>query len=248
MEIDDRAKTLTDDCQVSVEETSFSHAPQSYFAIDKLRAKGPRKNADVGQPHDATRPLATVGPTSAGSWWCASGGWPSPSPRATTEVFFVFEGHGCLTDLDGTPHYFGPGDTVVLPKGWSGRWDVARPIHKVWFVHDHPNVEESSYPIRAVITHYSDLARLHGSPTARSIYNVGPTEVGCLMLAPGSFPVVDQAKTEGFHVLEGLFFLTDADGNARRCVPGDTVVCPKGWSGTWDVFDDVRSLWVVVND
>jgi len=100
---------------------TFSHAPLTYFALDKLTPKGPRKNADVGQPHDATRPLVKVGSVSSGSWWCAEGGWPSPALRATTEVFFVFSGRGCVTDLDGARHEFGVGDTVVLPKGWSGR-------------------------------------------------------------------------------------------------------------------------------
>lgn len=239
---------------------SFSHAPISYFTLDKLTPKGPRNNADVGRPRDATRPLVTVGSTSAGSWWCTTGGWPSLTPRTTTEVFFVLSGHGCLTDLDGMRHYFGPGDTVILPKGWSGRWDVLEDIHKVWFVYDHPWVEETSNPIRAVISYYSSLATqnlsqqavrtdaIHGSPSTASstIYNVGPTQVGCWTCTPGSFPVTNRATTECFHVLEGVFFLTSADGVARRCVAGDTVVLPKGWTGKWDVIETVKKLWMVV--
>lgn len=241
--------------------TTFSHAPFSYFTLDKLTPKGPRKNADVGQPHDATRPLTTIGSTSVGSWWCAAGGWPSPAQRATTEVFFVFSGQGCLTDLDGMRHEFGPGDTVVLPKGWSGRWDILQPIHKVWVVHDHPNVEETSNPIRVVVTRYGDIDpqhltpqgvrpdTIHGSPNtaSRTFYDVGPTSAGCWSCTPGSFPVSNRATTECFHVLEGVFFLTNADGSARRCVAGDTVVLPKGWSGCWDVIETVRKIWVVVD-
>lgn len=241
--------------------TVFSHAPISYFAIDNLTSKGPRKNADVGQPHDATRPLTKVGAISAGSWWCAEGGWPSPVQRVTTEIFFVLKGHGCLTDWDGRRHYFGPGDTVILPKGWSGRWDIMEAIHKVWFVHDHPHIEETSHPIRVVVRPYSSFApqhlqsqgvrtdASHGSPSTASctIYNVGPTQVGCWTCTPGSFPVVDRANTECFHVLEGVFFLTNAaDGTAQRCQAGDTVVLPKGWSGYWDVIETVRKLWVVI--
>lgn len=241
------------------EEVAFAHATREFFALDKLQAKGPRKNADVGEPHDATRKLVSVGPTASGSWWCAAGGWPSLTPRSTTEVFFVFAGHGCLTDLDGLGHYFGPGDTVVLPKGWSGRWDVLQPIHKVWCVHDHPRVEETSHPIRARVVHYAHLApgaltpRMDatlGAPAtaSRTLYDVGPVEVGSWTCTPGSFPVVDRPTTEYFHVLEGTFFLTNADGSARRCVAGDTLVCPKGWSGHWDVIDTVKKLWVIVDD
>jgi len=239
----------------------FSHAPFSFFSIDKLEPKGPRKNADVGEPHDATRPLVTVGSISAGSWWCAAGGWPSPALRATTEVFFVFSGQGCVTDLDGTRHDFGPGDTVILPKGWSGRWDIFQPIHKVWAVHDHPNIEETSSPIRASVTPLQGFSpdqltaqgvrpdALHGSPSTayRTLYDVGPTEVGGWTCTPGSFPVINRPNTEFFHVLEGVFFLTNADGSARRCVAGDTVVLPKGWTGHWDVIETVKKLWVVVD-
>lgn len=226
------------------ETTQFFHAALSYFALDKLKAKGPRANADVGEPHDATRPL-TLGKTSAGSWWCASGGWPSPALRTTTEVFYVLSGHGCLTDLDDLPHYFGPGDTVVLPKGWSGRWDVLEDIHKVWFVYDHPHVVEETSPIRAVVKHHAHLA---SSP---SIYNKGPTKVESRSFAAStSFDTVnDKRTTECFHVLEGLFFLTNAeDGSARRCVAGDTVVLPKGWTGHWQVIEPVKTLWVTTID
>lgn len=96
---------------------SFSHAALSYFSLDKLTPKGPRKNADVGNPADSTRSLANVGKVSVGSWSCTDGGWDSPAMRATTEVFYVFTGEGCVTDTDGTKHEFGPGDTVILPKG-----------------------------------------------------------------------------------------------------------------------------------
>ena len=210
---------------------ALAHAPLSYFALDQLQSKGPRKNADVGQPHDATRPLVQVDTTtsgsspttssstsiSAGSWWCAQGGWPSPALRDTTEVFYVFCGHGCVTDSDGTTkHYFSPGDTVILPKGWSGRWDVLQDIHKVWFVHDHPKVEETSHPIRAVVTPYCSLVPMHlqrpqggggggaaatdgSSPSiaTRTIYDVGPTNVDCWTCTPGSFPVQSQRYTHG---------------------------------------------------
>jgi uncharacterized cupin superfamily protein len=109
---------------------SFYHAPKSYFSLSNLRSKGARA-ADVGTPHDATRPLADIGLTSAGSWSCTAGGWPSPNPKGHTEIFYVWDGHGCLTDHDGVQHYFGPGDTVIIPKGHTGRWDVLADMHKV---------------------------------------------------------------------------------------------------------------------
>lgn len=237
------------------------HASKNDFDISNMTPKGPRPNADVGKPHDKTLRLGQDRNIRAGTWWCAAGGWPSLEQRATTEIFYVLKGQGCLTDLDGMRHYFGPGDVVVLPKGWSGRWDVLEDIHNVWFVHEHPNIEHKTNPIRVEIANYNTFApqymtqygirkdAIHGSPSAasRTLYEVGPTEVGVWTCTAGSFPVTNRPTTECLHVLEGVFFLTNAvDGTARRCVPGDTVILPKGWSGYWDVIEPLKKLWVIV--
>ncbi|KAG7371495.1 DUF861 domain containing protein [Nitzschia inconspicua] len=254
----------------TAENVTLVHAPLSYFAIDRLTSKGPRQNADVGAPHDASRSLQRDVGTSipgnsiaAGSWWCAQGGWPSKKLRTTTEIFHVLQGFGCLTDLDGKRNFFGPSDTVILPKGWSGRWDVAEPIHKIWFVHDHEKIEEdTTQTIRARIIHYHDLTASHTmtplkarndathntSPqsTSKSIYDVGPTEVGYWTCTPGSFSVTKQS-TECFHVLEGVFFLTNAaDGTSQKCAAGDTILLPRGWSGDFDILETVKKVWIEV--
>jgi len=229
---------------------AFSHAPLSFFALDQLTPKGPRKNADVGEPADATRALAKFGSASAGSWHCTEGGWDSPAKRGTTEVFYVLVGEGCVTDVDGTKHTFGAGDTVVLPKGWSGRWDVTKAIHKVWIVHDHPDVEDATNPIRAVVSPTEAPTKLaaqvdamHGSPASAThkIYDVGPTSAGFWVSSPGSFRF-DKSTTEWLHVLEGTIFLTNADGSAQRCTAGDTVLLPKGWCGLADVIEAVKAV------
>jgi uncharacterized protein len=90
---------------------------------------------------------------------------------------------------------------------------------------------------------------IHGVPYTASqlVYSVGPsTMVGCWSCTPGSFPIHQLTNTQFFHVLEGVFFVTNPDGTARRCAAGDTVVLPRGWSGLFDVVDTVRKLNVVV--
>lgn len=235
---------------------SFTHAPRSYFSIPNLTPKGPRKNADVGEPHDSSRPLDSLSSLSTGSWWCAEGGWPSTTPRATTEIFYVFEGHGCVTDASGKRNFMGPGDLVVLPKGWAGRWDVLTDLHKVWVVADHPDVGADC---GAIVEPYLKFAEEHlssrsllatatmGSPTvaSRTVFDNGYVEVGCWSCTPGSLPL-KAPRDKTLHVLEGIFFLTNQDGSARRCVAGDTVVLPKGWMGHADVLQTLKYLWVEV--
>ena len=247
----------------------FSHAPLSYFALDKLVSKGPRREqgslVDVGEPHDFTRPLAKDAEERAqwngaavGSWACTAGGWESPKLRPTTEVFLVLDGEGCVTDNDGVAHPFGAGDVVVLPKHWCGRWDISKLIHKVWLVHDHPDVQGAADGVvRAVIAPVPSseatappvvTGALHEAPAnaAQTIYDVGPTRVGFLSCSPGSFAIAERLTAESFFVVDGVFFLTNLDGSARRCTAGDTVVLPKGWSGNWNVIEPVRQVWVEV--
>jgi uncharacterized cupin superfamily protein len=37
-----------------------------------------------------------------------------------------------LSNTDGSARRFGAGDTVILPKGWCGQWDVIDPVKKIW--------------------------------------------------------------------------------------------------------------------
>lgn len=137
---------------------------------------------------------------------------------------------------------------------------MTKAIHKVWVVHDHEDVKGAS--VEASVTPPESFATpemtqqgvrkdaAHGQPSSgtRKVYGVGATAVGCWTCTPGGFPVANRPTTECFHVLEGLFFLTNTDGSARRCGPGDTVVLPKGWSGHWDIIEAVKKVWVVLSD
>lgn len=47
-------------------------------------------------------------------------------------------------------------------------------------------------------------------------------------------------------MLAGQLRLTDADGAAHDLRPGDAFHLPKGWSGTWEVVEDMRKFYVVL--
>mmetsp|Transcript_33162 Transcript_33162/g.107243 ORF Transcript_33162/g.107243 Transcript_33162/m.107243 type:complete len:452 (-) Transcript_33162:291-1646(-) len=243
----------------------FVHAPLSFFALDQLTPKGSRRSqggkVDIGDPHDFTRPLCEDSWNGAevGSWACTPGGWESPKLRPTTETFLVLSGKGAVTDADGAAHPFGPGDVVVLPKHWCGRWDITEHLHKLWVVHDHPDVAGAAYgTVRAMVAPVptstlpviqGPLHKVPANPpanVARTIYDVGPTRVGFLSCAPGSFAIAARPAAECLFVVDGVFFLTNADGSARRCTAGDTVVLPQGWAGGWDIVEPTSKVWVEV--
>jgi len=246
----------------SREPISFLAQPLSYFALDLLAPKGTRRSqggaVDVGEPEDFSRPFAKSSWNGArvGSWACTEGGWESPKLRPTTETFLVLDGLGAVADEDGVIHSFRAGDVVVLPKHWHGRWDIYEQIHKVWVVHDHPDVPGAADGIvRAVVAPTPSFAcapvvelPLRAAPAnvAQTIYDVGPTRVGFLAFSPGSFEIAPRLATEVFFVVDGVYFLTNVDGSSRRCVAGDSVVLPAGWTGFWDVVEPGRQVWVEV--
>ena len=256
---------------------SFPYAPASYFSLDQLKTKGPRPCVDWGIPTDATKQLyeSDDGIFCVGSWYCTEGGWPSPNPKASTEVFYVLDGYGSLDDEDGMRHYFGPGDCVIIPKGHTGRWDVNQAIHKIWAVNDHRNIEERNTPIRVQVDHYNGWAPQHLTPnrngydplygpttnnnnnnnagttttSSKVFYDVGPTQVGIWSSCktPCNF-VVTNGKRAWIYILEGVVIISNGiTGSARRCVPGDTIVVPAGWCGHVDVIEGpVKKLFTVV--
>jgi hypothetical protein len=101
-----------------------------------------------------------------------------------------------VSDPDGTRYPFGPGDVVVLPKGWYGRWDIQQKIHKVWVVHDHPDVVGAS--VTPVVQHFSRLLAQPSKPRPETTWVRDPPHarslqtraVGKLFMVPaGALPV-----------------------------------------------------------
>lgn len=98
-----------------------------------LEPTGPRVGADRGDPQTAIRMLhsSADGRVQVGVWECTPGGWAIVE-RADTEIVRIIGGRARITDADGTVHDLGPGDTLVFPLGWSGRWDISETIRKVF--------------------------------------------------------------------------------------------------------------------
>lgn len=92
---------------------------------------GPRNGADVGSPMTSGRVLYSEGGVEVGLWACTPGGW-SINDRADTETVHILAGKARLRNSDGTSRDVGPGDVAVLPKGWSGRWDILEAVRKLY--------------------------------------------------------------------------------------------------------------------
>ena len=96
-----------------------------------LESTGPRAGADSGQPMTAIRVLHEAGALQVGIWECTPGGW-AIDHRTNTETVHILAGQGRITDADGTVHELRPGVAMVLPLGWSGRWDITETLRKLY--------------------------------------------------------------------------------------------------------------------
>ena len=63
---------------------------------------------------------------------------------------------------------------------------------------------------------------------------------------PRKNQIVDVCYDEFIHILEGGLILTDDKGVAHEFAAGDTLVLPKGFTGTWENTGDVYRELVVI--
>ncbi len=48
-------------------------------------------------------------------------------------------------------------------------------------------------------------------------------------------------------VVSGKLILTEPSGKAHEFLPGDTLMLPRGYTGTWEMQGDYREVAVVMN-
>ncbi|MEE1922635.1 cupin domain-containing protein [Pseudomonas sp. 148P] len=115
--------------------TTFTILKSASLASLALNPAGQRAGADQGDPQIAIQALAPTATGNLGVWECQPGGWPVIN-RPDTEFTFILSGRALLTDdASGEVVEVGAGDLIILPPGWSGRWDVLETVRKVYAIY-----------------------------------------------------------------------------------------------------------------
>ena len=52
-------------------------------------------------------------------------------------------------------------------------------------------------------------------------------------------------NNEFVHILSGRMTVTPDGGEPADIGPGDTAVFPRGWTGTWQIHETIRKLYVL---
>ena len=72
------------------------------------------------------------GQFSLGVWEAKPGTLKVPEPYTIHELVYVLDGKIVLTDAQGNREEYGPGEGVVLPKGWSGTFAIPEGLRNIW--------------------------------------------------------------------------------------------------------------------
>ena len=81
--------------------------------------------ADGTDPRDATDSVSTLNASQVdlGFWECSPGSFKT-SRQGVNEVILVLEGRGTLVSETGERLDHRTGDMVLIPNGWSGKWEI----------------------------------------------------------------------------------------------------------------------------
>lgn len=113
----------------------FTIVKAAEIASARLTAAGQRAGADSGDPQIALQSVAPDAAGNLGIWECQPGGWPVIN-RPDTEFTYIISGRASLTDdSTGEVTEIAGGDLVILPPGWTGRWDVIEPVRKIYAIY-----------------------------------------------------------------------------------------------------------------
>jgi uncharacterized protein len=83
-----------------------------------------------------------------------------------------------------------------------------------------------------------------GAPMHTSWTGEGDQEAGVWECTAG--PSRWSLETNEFvHILSGRMTVTPDGGEPADIGPGDTAVFPRGWTGTWQIHETIRKVYVI---
>src|ERR1700733_1254553 len=68
-----------------------------------------------------------------GVWECTPGRFTADRSKET-ELCWIVAGKAVLRRADGEMRTVGPGDVLVLPRGWRGEWEIVETTRKVYTI------------------------------------------------------------------------------------------------------------------
>lgn len=184
-------------------------------------------------------------------------------PLEYDEFVLVLDGKLILAEQNGTVQEFTPGDAVILPKGYTGTWEMQGGYRELAVVPQQlaEITEEGGSPVRM---NPDNMAGLGLAPIPNDgfidILVEGELEFTIADLFSGEdlrAVVVESTPAKTDHrnrpleydefvlVLNGKLVLSEQNGRVQEFTPGDALIVPKGYTGTWEQQGRYRELALI---
>jgi len=172
--------------------------------------------------------------------------------RPYDEVAYILSGFAEMDTVDGRTLRLGAGDVLVTPNGSKGTWRIATTLAKFYAIYSGAPIGDTEIrvvhegnPVDWVVLETADddpnppgeewyaHRNADGRFSAgvwRRVAETGPMELGYDELAL---------------MIEGEVDVRSDDGRGVSAGPGDVLITPKGFTGTWDAKTAVRKFWAV---
>ena len=183
------------------------------------------------------------------------------TPYPYNEYMYILEGEIVTKKIDGHAHTYRVGESFMMPKGWMGDFSIVKDLKIIYAVDginetenldaDHivkindPRVFE--YDLGDFEDYYPEVSDL----TARGLTFFSNKdesfEFGLWKSSKGSI-----SGSETFHEfmysLKGRIVLINQNGEQLITSPGEGILVPAGWNGTFSVPDGVLKIWIAYQE
>ncbi len=196
-------------------------------------------------------------------------------PYTYDEYVLVLEGSVVLTSTEGVRQEYQTGDQFLVPKGWTGTWEMPSRFRELiiveteqWEASDsllaalfaNPSKADPNAPaVLPLLANTLQQAELDSLPPwPEGVVLTGTNAHGQKVLHEGQLvSVLYGAEAallevgapfpydEYVFVVEGQVILTSKGGSPKTFGVGDSFLVPKGWMGTWDMPVKYREKIIV---
>jgi hypothetical protein len=194
------------------------------------------------------------GVMSAGIWECEPGRFHTVFEGAG-EFIHVISGRLIVTEEGGKPIELGPGDAMTFPTGWTGEWRITERLRKSfagWRNADAGKSDGSRLIEGATVTQVAleecPAIQTKAGPMGTRDKTTWQTADGSIQTGiwecdAGVFHPRFAGYGECIKIVAGEVKCSGEDGSSFTMRPGDVLVFPRTWRGTWNVISPLRKLY-----
>jgi len=175
-----------------------------------------------------------------------------------TEFMLVLEGEVVIVEETGETR-IGSGESFIIPKGLRCRWTQAGKVKKFFVILDDSSETVNLKPPKVVKLNPTVKLAPSTPPPADILHSPVPTQHGHEFFANATREfnagvwdttgyhrkLINSARYELMHLLEGAVTFSDDKGGSQTFKPGDTFFVPLGTPNSWKSEGYLRKIYCI---